>query len=165
MALFAEILKTKPAGPGRFPSQTCPQIEKSYHKRSTPRGVAQLGRALRSGRRGRVFKSLHPDFKTKNARLSFRMACVFFVRGENGQPGALLVSRSRSSIREERFLRLLCSSDHDGSRKLPQICHEIGTEPKALFCSQHRIGLIHIIQADGASPSISESISETHSWQ
>ena len=27
----------------------------------THRGVAQLGRALRSGRRGRVFKSRHPD--------------------------------------------------------------------------------------------------------
>ena len=26
------------------------------------RGVAQLGRALRSGRRGREFKSRHPDF-------------------------------------------------------------------------------------------------------
>ena len=26
------------------------------------RGVAQLGRALRSGRRGRVFESRHPDF-------------------------------------------------------------------------------------------------------
>ena len=26
-----------------------------------PRGVAQLGRALRSGRRGRVFESRHPD--------------------------------------------------------------------------------------------------------
>ena len=28
---------------------------------SIKRGVAQFGRALRSGRRGRVFKSRHPD--------------------------------------------------------------------------------------------------------
>lgn len=28
---------------------------------SLPRGVAQLGSALRSGRRGRGFKSRHPD--------------------------------------------------------------------------------------------------------
>ncbi len=27
----------------------------------SPRGVAQFGRALRSGRRGRVFESRHPD--------------------------------------------------------------------------------------------------------
>ncbi len=29
------------------------------------RGVAQFGRALRSGRRGRVFESRHPDFFKK----------------------------------------------------------------------------------------------------
>src|SRR5919112_4811921 len=30
-------------------------------RRGQPRGVAQLGSALRSGRRGRRFKSCHPD--------------------------------------------------------------------------------------------------------
>ena len=34
-----------------------------------PRGVAQLGRARRSGRRGRRFESCHPDFLCSNSTI------------------------------------------------------------------------------------------------
>src|SRR5690606_26211525 len=37
---------------------TLPTLRAARHE---PRGVAQLGSALRSGRRGRRFKSCHPD--------------------------------------------------------------------------------------------------------
>ena len=42
------------------------------------RGVAQFGRALRSGRRGRVFESRHPDHKNK-ARQSRALFLCFDV--------------------------------------------------------------------------------------
>ena len=38
------------------------------------RGVAQFGRALRSGRRGRVFESRHPDFESLENRAFFNFA-------------------------------------------------------------------------------------------
>lgn len=41
------------------------------------RGVAQFGRALRSGRRGRRFKSCHPDQKRQTNRIIMRF--VFFI--------------------------------------------------------------------------------------
>lgn len=47
---------------------TCPMqfgIINKLSRNSTCRGVAQLGRALRSGRRGRRFKSCHLDQKRK----------------------------------------------------------------------------------------------------
>ena len=41
------------------------------------RDVAQFGRALRSGRRGRRFKSCHPDQKRQTNRIIMRF--VFFL--------------------------------------------------------------------------------------
>ena len=38
-----------------------PSRQDDYHVVCCTRGVAQLGSALRSGRRGRGFKSRHPD--------------------------------------------------------------------------------------------------------
>ena len=44
------------------------------------RDVAQFGRVLRSGRRGRRFKSCHPDqIRTPHKCLQFKCLCGFFV--------------------------------------------------------------------------------------
>src|SRR5262245_34367012 len=49
--------------PGAFSTLRAPRriAAAPEARRSTPRGVAQPGRALRSGRRSRRFKSCHPD--------------------------------------------------------------------------------------------------------
>ena len=43
-----------------------------------PRDVAQLGSALRSGRRGRRFKSCHPDH-LKDSKESFFIGCQNYI--------------------------------------------------------------------------------------
>ena len=43
------------------------------------RSVAQLGRALRSGRRGRVFESRHSDFQKKTVKLHEMQLYGFFI--------------------------------------------------------------------------------------
>ena len=43
----------------------------------SPRGVAQFGRALRSGRRGRVFESRHPDYDFRS-QMPINTAFVIF---------------------------------------------------------------------------------------
>ncbi len=43
------------------------------------RGVAQFGRALRSGRRGRGFESRHLDQIKKSANQGFTVVCGLFA--------------------------------------------------------------------------------------
>ena len=55
----------------------------STFSQATYRGVAQLGSALRSGRRGRRFKSCHPDHKNAFTKAFFYLSCdirVIFLR-------------------------------------------------------------------------------------
>ena len=54
--------------------------------RAHQRGVAQLGSALRSGRRGRRFKSCHPDAESAGRRYPVACCCAFFSRPQAGCP-------------------------------------------------------------------------------
>ncbi len=65
-------------------------------QRRRSRGVAQLGRALRSGRRGRRFKSYHPDF------------------GSFAVPATTVTLRSRSSLGLRRLEELQEGAVHGG---------------------------------------------------
>ena len=61
------------------------------------RDVAQFGRALRSGRRGRRFKSCHPDQKSKSYD---SMACFFmgFSKGFEPQGGTSVKKTVRCTV-------------------------------------------------------------------
>ena len=52
------------------------------------RSVAQLGRALRSGRRGRRFESCHSDFLLSTTKLVIAGFVVFFYHA-----GKIIISR------------------------------------------------------------------------
>ena len=54
-----------------------------YYFKISYRGVAQLGRALRSGRRGRKFKSCHLDQTRKIRTSSLKMVCSDFLFAHN----------------------------------------------------------------------------------
>ena len=83
---------------------------------STLRGVAQLGRARRSGRRGRTFESCHPDFTALVSRsglfsyLDFRSTRRFFpsrgVRTAN-YPNSILPALTRSQHQRMLMLRMV----------------------------------------------------------
>ena len=55
-----------------------------YGANRTSRGVAQLGRALRSGRRGRGFKSRHPDQHSRAAVSVPTVSDSLFEPGDDG---------------------------------------------------------------------------------
>src|SRR5690606_12783625 len=65
----------------------------------TPRGVAQFGRALRSGRRGRWFKSSRPDHFASVRRGGHEPT---LRAGRRGAPG----ERRPSTLEEDRLLVL-----------------------------------------------------------
>ena len=75
------------------------------------RGVAQFGRALRSGRRGRRFKSFHPD------QIGASKACSDFLCKQKNQ---LLVPPLLLFCKKSRSVRLLvCKRTRGGSQSLP----------------------------------------------
>lgn len=58
--------------------------------KKSSRDVAQFGRALCSGRRGRVFKSRHPDHQTEPGRNSRSGLSFLFYRFSRAYGGYLL---------------------------------------------------------------------------
>ncbi len=78
------------------------------------RDVAQFGRVLRSGRRGRRFKSCHPDHVAASL-----LACRIFL-----QKIRLRFTGCRSSFakRHARLTYALASARTDGSLSLPPFC-------------------------------------------
>ena len=55
-------------GPGRVGYPSLSLLPSNWRGWRLPRGVAQLGSALRSGRRGRRFKSCHPDQHNRRSK-------------------------------------------------------------------------------------------------
>ena len=66
------------------------------------RGVAQLGRALRSGRRSRKFESCHLDHKESTALVAVLSLCLC-VAVRIAQPQATQVGRTPCAVRWRRF--------------------------------------------------------------
>ena len=83
--------KTGTSNRPRGRSETAPNVDRSNGVArivACPRDVAQPGRALRSGRRGRRFKSCHPDSKSKAARrIRFAAGCLSFPSGKKCRSG------------------------------------------------------------------------------
>ena len=83
--------KTGTSNRPRGRSETAPNVDRSNGVArivACPRDVAQPGRALRSGRRGRSCKSGHPDSKSKAARrIRFAAGCLSFPSGKKCRSG------------------------------------------------------------------------------
>ena len=83
------------------------------------RGVAQPGRALRSGRRGRWFKSSRPDSKLKQL-VSLNCGELFLVEEQGFALFSRLVSSVQSILRisthwSSDFRNILCASRLESS--------------------------------------------------
>ena len=83
--------KTGTSNRPRGRSETAPNVDRSNGVArivACPRDVAQPGRALRSGRRGRRFTSCHPDSRSKAARrIRFAPGCLSFPSGKKCRSG------------------------------------------------------------------------------
>ena len=85
-----------------------------YNRRcvSSHRDVAQLGRALRSGRRGRRFKSCRFDFRKKHRIMSDVSFLFSYVCKKNGEQMRHVLSALRFSLfRSKAGIFLFSSTD------------------------------------------------------
>ena len=81
-----------------------------------PRGVAQLGRALRSGRRGRRFKSSHPDHSPLLGGLRGRLALFLVILGREFRDPAGFLPKLRLECGSARGAQR-CAAAHRASAR------------------------------------------------
>ena len=115
-------------------------------KLRTHRSVAQFGRALRSGRRGRVFESRHPDHKKQygfcHTAFCFyptchheacRRICAAGVASEKGKPCGLQILRSAQNDKR----RIRCDVYACGRRNASPTVGGL-PKPRALWVRTNR---------------------------
>ncbi len=97
--------------------------------------MAQFGRALRSGRRGRVFESRHPDHKKQNG---FCRSAFYFLRAEFGHV-RLPKSRTRDvgqNAPGERFAATTADTrKHNEGASIKLLMLAVPMSPRAFACS------------------------------
>ena len=98
--------------------------------------MAQFGRALRSGRRGRVFESRHPDHKKQNG---IRHSAFYFLCANSEQAAA--TSRTRDvgqNLSGKGFAAITgASRNHNGDTPAPLLIQSPPRSPRATRESRH----------------------------
>ena len=90
--------------------------------------MAQLGRALRSGRRGRRFKSCHSDLFKKKDHCFWAVIFLYICQAceEDGSPAPVYTAHPgdimiRFTASENRVLQMLAEKVTDGERVIQRI--------------------------------------------